>query len=163
MNNKLVRMCFDQVEGLDHVEPIEFNKNGFRFWERLSDSYLEYQKVLREIMVFLDYPKIIVSIHTHNEREIWDPDQKVVLYRPYYEYTGEKQTCATLLRKQLANELVKGQVLTYLDDNDKIERGKIDVREIMAMVPKPRGIDINLNGSHTLDSLLGFTNDSLKD
>ena len=74
INNKLVRMCFDQVEGLNHVEPIEFNKNGFRFWERLSDSYLEYQKVLREIMVFLDYPKIIVSIHTHNERETWDPD-----------------------------------------------------------------------------------------
>lgn len=44
--------------------PISINASGYRLWERLSDFYLEYQKILREVMVFID-PKIIISIHTH--------------------------------------------------------------------------------------------------
>ena len=45
--------------------PISFNADGYRLWERLSDYYLEYAKVLREVLVFLEGPRIAVSVHSH--------------------------------------------------------------------------------------------------
>lgn len=47
--------------------PVSFNNDGFRLWERLSDFYLEYHKVLREALIFLDAPRVVLSIHSHED------------------------------------------------------------------------------------------------
>ena len=60
---------------------ISLNRNGFRLWERLADSYLEYQKVMNEVMLFLEQPKIIVSIHSHEAQD--GEKSKITLYRPW--------------------------------------------------------------------------------
>ena len=61
INQELIRTQY-KSEDL----PVSFNHTGFRLWERLSDYYLEYQKILNEVMVSVD-PKIIISIHSHEE------------------------------------------------------------------------------------------------
>jgi predicted N-formylglutamate amidohydrolase len=55
-----------RTEYLSEELPVSFNHTGFRLWERLSDFYLEYQKILSEIMVSVD-PKIIISVHSHEQ------------------------------------------------------------------------------------------------
>ena len=59
--------------------PVSFNHSGFRLWERLSDFYLEYYKILSEIMVSVD-PKIIVSVHSHESGD------HMQIYRPWIEH-----------------------------------------------------------------------------
>ena len=64
-NKDLIKLFFNSKDENGELMDISLNRNGFRLWERLADSYLEYQKVLNEVMLFLDQPKIIVSIHSH--------------------------------------------------------------------------------------------------
>eukprot|EP00356_Strombidium_inclinatum_P015743 CAMPEP_0170503448 /NCGR_PEP_ID=MMETSP0208-20121228/44792_1 /TAXON_ID=197538 /ORGANISM="Strombidium inclinatum, Strain S3" /LENGTH=63 /DNA_ID=CAMNT_0010783127 /DNA_START=411 /DNA_END=602 /DNA_ORIENTATION=+ len=49
--------------------PVSFNADGYRLWERLSECYLEYIKIQREIMEFLEGPRVILSIHSHEARD----------------------------------------------------------------------------------------------
>ena len=54
-----VPICNTEIVRNHFVEDdlaISINIDGFRLWERLSDFYLEYYKVLREAMIFLDVP-----------------------------------------------------------------------------------------------------------
>ena len=80
-NHHLVRQFYQQLdEETKSQVPISFNSNGYRLWERLSSFYLEYFKILNEVCLFLEYPRLVVSIHTH-DAELHDSD--IHLYRPY--------------------------------------------------------------------------------
>lgn len=81
-NQDLIRLFYNTKD--DQGEPLEIsvNQKGFRLWERLADSYLEYQKVLNEVMLFLERPKIIISIHSH-EPDPTDASSVITLYRPW--------------------------------------------------------------------------------
>lgn len=48
---------------------MSFNNQGYRLYERLESFYLEYHKLLKEAMDFID-PVGIISVHTH------DPDME---------------------------------------------------------------------------------------
>lgn len=61
--------------------PVSFNCEGYRLWERLSDFYLEYQKILLETMVFLE-PKIVISVHSHEQGDFFE------VYRPWCQEEG---------------------------------------------------------------------------
>ena len=52
----------------------------------MSDFYLEYHKILTEVMLFLENPKIIVSVHTHKKNA---EAGHVALYRPYVAGAGD--------------------------------------------------------------------------
>lgn len=49
----------------DHETPVSFNSQGYRLWERLETFYLEYHKLLRETLDYLE-PTCIISIHSHD-------------------------------------------------------------------------------------------------
>ena len=54
-----VPICNSEIIRNHYLEedlPVSINIDGYRLWERLSDFYLEYQKILREAMIFLDVP-----------------------------------------------------------------------------------------------------------
>ena len=70
-NSELIRNHY-----LENETPVSINIDGYRLWERLSDFYLEYQKILREAMIFLDVPKQIISVHSHVGSD-------TLIYRPY--------------------------------------------------------------------------------
>jgi predicted N-formylglutamate amidohydrolase len=62
--------------------PVSLNCQGYRFYERLNTCYLEYHKLLREALEFIE-PDFILNIHSH------DPDlsgasnlKDVILYTP---------------------------------------------------------------------------------
>ena len=73
-----IDQSFEKVDENDEPLKISFNEN-YRLYERLDAFYLEYYKILKEINLFLEYPKIIVSIRTHTKS-----DASVILYRPYH-------------------------------------------------------------------------------
>ena len=80
-NQDLIRLFYNQKDDNGDLKEISLNNSGFRLWERLADSYLEYQKVLNEVMLFLDQPKIIVSIHSHESLD--HSKSNITLYRPW--------------------------------------------------------------------------------
>lgn len=47
--------------------PVSFNNQGYRIYERLETFYLEYHKILKEAMEFVE-PDYIINVHSH------DPD-----------------------------------------------------------------------------------------
>ena len=49
--------------------PISFNYDRFRLWERLSNYYLEYHKILRESLIFLEAPRVIICINSHLQED----------------------------------------------------------------------------------------------
>lgn len=116
-------------------QDISINENGFRLWERLSDSYLEYQKVLREVMLFLEVPRVIVSIHSHTSQE---RANQVQLYSPNLKL-------ADCLANQLAESL-EGTRMTSPQDE-----------AIMPLDIKMTAVPFSLDcGTQTLDSLINF-------
>jgi hypothetical protein len=51
--------------GEDAGVPVSFNNLGYRLFERLENFYLEYHKILRESMEFLE-PDCIINVHSHD-------------------------------------------------------------------------------------------------
>lgn len=64
-NKELIRHHYKQLSEDGSPLPVSFNAHGYRLFERLETFYLEYHKILGEVMEFVD-PKFIVSIHTHD-------------------------------------------------------------------------------------------------
>ena len=61
---------------------VSFNSHGYRLYERLDNYYLEYHKILKEALDFLE-PECIVNIHSHDPDEISDTyknNSDVILY-----------------------------------------------------------------------------------
>lgn len=49
------------------------------FFERLDYYYLEYHKILLEIMEFLE-PEYILNVHTHDPEYVTSTDKDIILY-----------------------------------------------------------------------------------
>jgi len=92
------------------LTPISFNQN-YRFYERLSDFYLEYHKVLTEVMLFLETPKIIVSVHTHSKNS---KAGNIALYRPHL--VGNSSS-SELLINRLEDSLQEAGVKKFIGDD----------------------------------------------
>ena len=60
INNDLIPQTYKS----DPTLPISFNAQGYQYYERLSGYYLEYHKVLQDLMWFLE-PEIVVGVHSH--------------------------------------------------------------------------------------------------
>lgn len=74
---------------------------------RLSSFKLEYDKLLKEVMVFLEYPKMIVSIHTH-DADLFEPGSAhsdVMLYRPYTEHCDNEALLINEFQRRLQHQL----------------------------------------------------------
>jgi predicted N-formylglutamate amidohydrolase len=68
-NQDLIKLFYKTKSEDGELLEVTINNQGYRLYERLSESYLEYQKVMNEVMLFLEFPKIIISIHTHEPEE----------------------------------------------------------------------------------------------
>jgi len=71
--------------------PVSFNNQGYRLYERLENFYLEYHKVLKEALEYVE-PSCVVSVHSH------DPDTSpglpdICLYHPR---AASSQLCQAL-------------------------------------------------------------------
>ena len=79
VNLNIVRQFYQLKDEETNLQvPISFNSH-YRLWERLSSFNLEYYKILNEVSLFLEYPRLVVSIHTH-DHELDQAD--IRLYRP---------------------------------------------------------------------------------
>ena len=65
----------------DHEIPVSFNVQGYRLFERLETYYLEYHKLLKESLEYLE-PKCILSIHSHDPELSPSIEADLVLYHP---------------------------------------------------------------------------------
>jgi len=65
----------------DNTIPVSFNAQGYRLYERLENFYLEYHKLLRESLDFLE-PTCILNIHSHDPELSPSVDADVILYHP---------------------------------------------------------------------------------
>jgi predicted N-formylglutamate amidohydrolase len=65
----------------DNTIPVSFNAQGYRLYERLETFYLEYHKLLRESLDFLE-STCILNIHSHDPELSPSVDADVILYHP---------------------------------------------------------------------------------
>ena len=61
----------------------------------MSNFYLEYYKLLNEVYLFLDYPQIVISIHTHQN----GPDMQ--LYRPHISDIDDENLLINLIEQKM--------------------------------------------------------------
>ena len=77
VDQNLIRLNYQWGE--DAGLPVSFNNLGFRLFERLENFYLEYHKLLRESMEFLE-PDCIINVHSHDPEYCEGRHPEVVIY-----------------------------------------------------------------------------------
>ena len=65
----------------DNNIAVSFNASGYRLFERLETFYLEYHKLLKESLDFLE-PTCILNIHSHDPELSPTLGSDVVVYNP---------------------------------------------------------------------------------
>jgi hypothetical protein len=60
---------------------VSFNASGYRLFERLETFYLEYHKLLRESLDFLE-PTCVLNIHSHDPELSPSVGSDLVVYHP---------------------------------------------------------------------------------
>ena len=65
----------------DNNIAVSFNASGYRLFERLETFYLEYHKLLKESIDFLE-PTCILNIHSHDPELSPSVESDVVVYNP---------------------------------------------------------------------------------
>ena len=68
----------------DNEIPVSFNASGYRLFERLETFYLEYHKILKESIEYLE-PSCILNIHSHDPELSPSVAKDIVLYHPHGE------------------------------------------------------------------------------
>jgi len=80
--------------------PVSFNNQGYRLYERLENFYLEYHKVLKEALDYVE-PSCVINVHSH------DPDTSpgvpdICLYHPR---AATSDLCQTLQQRFFQDKL----------------------------------------------------------
>ena len=83
LDSQLIRSHYqNQLSPENKPLPVSFNSQGYRLFERLENFYLEYHKVLKEALEYVE-PSLVINVHSH------DPDFKqaqnpsdVFIYHP---------------------------------------------------------------------------------
>jgi hypothetical protein len=87
-------------------------------------------------MLFLDYPKVIVSIHTHDNTLLDRDGDDVILYRPYNTSTSDALLIDWLFSPSSSSDLL-------LNQNLQIKKTKCSQ-------------EVGLCGTYTIDNLVKF-------
>jgi len=81
-------------------------------YERLESFYLEYHKILKEVMEYAE-PECVVSVHSHDSDLTGDKNDKdIILYHP-----GRQSPLTLAIQSELVNNAFKVQILDYIPSN----------------------------------------------
>ena len=92
--------------------PVSFNSQGYRLFERLETFYLEYHKLLRESLDYLE-PSCILNVHSHDPELSPNVPHDIVLYHPQ----AKSSKLIEALHANLSKD-AKVQVLDRLSSHD---------------------------------------------
>ncbi|CDW90371.1 UNKNOWN [Stylonychia lemnae] len=107
LSQRLVREYYREEEQSGVKIPISINHQGYRLFDRLETYYLEYHKILLDVLEFIQ-PNIVLNIHTHDP-DLSQTDLDALIYTPEDDskFTNEiiqsleKLNLKTLIKKKL--------------------------------------------------------------
>ena len=72
VDSQIIRYHYKQLDEEGKLQMVSFNNQGFRLYERLESYYLEYHKILQEVMEYVE-PELVINVHSHDADQVNSP------------------------------------------------------------------------------------------
>eukprot|EP00347_Sterkiella_histriomuscorum_P020473 403337669 len=146
ISQDLIREYYKLMDEEGFRLPVSMNHQGYRFYERLDYFYLEYHKIILEIMEYLE-PEYILNVHTHDPEYVTSTQKDIILYHP-----NPKSIMMRTLEKKLIECKLDVEVREKIPSNDPEFCSPMILENLINYYPDRRldGCYISINNNRLL-------------